>query len=178
MLRYSNAERDIGSLDGAMFVWLEGSRPVAAASFSVRRLNNMLYRECTSFSSSPLESRGGPPDWSPKTGGLTNRPLPDAPAPAESKPQRLTQMRNLARRFSAACHNSRSDEPTELRLLPQPLYRFADEPNGVLDGGLFGFVVSNDPELLLLLEAAKDATSGEMPLAAFPWRGCRRSRKR
>src|SRR5215213_8386380 len=29
VLRYSNAERDIGSLDGATFIWLEGARPVA-----------------------------------------------------------------------------------------------------------------------------------------------------
>ena len=50
VLRYSNAEREIGSLDGATFVWLEGARPVAVVSFSVRRQGNSIYRECTSLS--------------------------------------------------------------------------------------------------------------------------------
>jgi hypothetical protein len=70
-------------------------------------------------------------------------------------------MRSLARRFTASCHNPRTEEPTELRLLPQPLYRFEDEPAGILDGALFAFVVSNDPELFLLLEAHSDIKEGE-----------------
>ena len=164
VLRYSNPEREIGSLDGATYLWLDGTRPIAAVSFSIRKLNNAAYRECTSLTSVPLQCRADETAvWSPKTGGLLARPLADTPAPAATKTQRLTQMRTLARRFSATCHNSRTDEPTELRLLPQPIYRFEDERAGILDGALFAFVVSNDPELLLLLEAvsSKGRTEGE-----------------
>jgi hypothetical protein len=157
VLRYSNAERDIGSLDGATFLWLDGERPVAAVSLSVRRVNSGVFRELTSFSQTPLECRaGGTARWSPKTGGLLAKPLPEAPAPADKKPPRLTQMRTLARRFTAVCYHPKTDAPTDLRLLPQPLYRFADEKAGVLDGGLFAFVVSNDPEMFLMLEAVSD----------------------
>jgi hypothetical protein len=157
VLRYSNPEREIGSLVGATFLWLEGTRPVAAVSFSVRRVNNAVYRECTSFSRTPLECRaGGAAAWSPKTGGLLEQRLPEAPAPAERKAPRLTQMRTFARRFTAVCYHPRTDEPTDLRLLPQPLYRFTDDKAGVIDGALFAFVVSNDPEMFLLLEAARD----------------------
>jgi hypothetical protein len=49
--------------------------------------------------------------------------------------------------------------------LTQPLYRFEDEKAGVLDGALFAFVVSNDPELFLLLEAVSDGKGG-----AAAWR--------
>jgi hypothetical protein len=161
VLRYSNAERDIGSLDGAMFVWIEDTRPMAAVSFSVRRLNNSLYYECASFSSSQLECRRNDlPIWSPQRGGLMHQRLSEAPPVAGTKPQRLTQMRNLARRFTAKCYSSRTDEPTELRLLPQPLHRFSVETSGILDGAMFAFVVSNDPELLLLLEAASAEAAG------------------
>jgi hypothetical protein len=154
VLRYSNAERDIGSLDGAAFLWLSGARPIAAVSYSIRRLRNEAYRECTSFSGSPLVCRKGEqPVWAPKTGGLLAQKLVDAPAPAAGKVQRLTQMRELARRFAADTFNPRTDDTTQLRLLTQPLYRFADEKLEVIDGGLFAFVVSNDPELFLLLEA-------------------------
>jgi hypothetical protein len=156
VLRYSNAEREIGSLDGATFVWLEGARPLAVASFSIRRQGNSIYRECTSLSPWPLAcTSGGAGVWLPKKGGLLAQSLSDAPLPGDTKAQRLTQLRALARRFTATCYNSRTEEPTELRLLPQPLYRYDDERSGILDGGLFAFVVSNDPELLLVLEAAK-----------------------
>jgi hypothetical protein len=156
VLRYSNAEREIGSLDGATFVWLEGARPVAVVSFSVRRQGNSIYRECTSLSSKPLAcTSGGALVWMPKTAGLLSQPLADAADPAATKAQRLVQLRALARRFTATCYNSRSDEPTELRLLPQPLYRYEDEKARLLDGAIFAFVVSNDPELLLVLEAVK-----------------------
>jgi hypothetical protein len=160
VLRYSNAEREIGSLDGLTFLWLVGQRPAAAVSLSIRRVRSEIYRECTSFSEGPLECRSGESTvWSPKTGGLLAQPLVDAPTPAAGKAQRLAQMRSLARRFTARCYDSRTDEPAELRLLPQPLYRYADEQANILDGGLFAFVVSNDPEMFLLLEAASaDAT--------------------
>lgn len=156
VLRYSNAEREIGSLDGATFVWLDGSRPIAVVSFSVRKQGNSVYRECTSLSKAPLVcQQGETPAWSPKQGGLLDQALADAPPPAATRPLRLTQLRTLARRFTASCYNPRNEEPSELRLLTQPLYRYDDEKAGLIDGAVFAFVVSNDPELLLVLEAVK-----------------------
>lgn len=161
VLRYSNAERDIGSLDGATFLWLAGARPIAAVSYSIRRLRSETYRECTSFSETPLVCREGEtPLWSPKTGGLLAQRLADAPDPAAGKVQRLTQMRELARRFAADCFHAQAETATSLRLLPRPLYRFADDNADVIDGGLFAFVVSNDPELFLMLEAIRDTAGG------------------
>jgi len=48
-----------------------------------------------------------------------------------------------------------------LRLLPQPLYRYADEMQGILDGALFSLGVSNDPEMFLTLEAIADKDGGQ-----------------
>ena len=47
----------------------------------------------------------------------------------------------------------------ELRLLPQPLYRYESTDPDVLDGAVFAFVTSagTDPEALLVLEARKPA---------------------
>jgi len=154
VLRYANTERwDLGTSDGATFLWLDGTRPVAAISTSIRRPNDSAHHECTSFSSGPLEGRlAGVPVWLPKRGGLLAQPL-EAPAPADGKVQRLTQMRTLAARFAVTCYDSNTNEPRELRLLPQPLYRFESEPHKVRDGALFAFVITNDPEMFLLLEA-------------------------
>jgi hypothetical protein len=160
VLRYSIPERDNGTWDGATFLWLDGTRPVAAVSFGIRKPNNAVFREHTSFSSTPLVcQKSGTVVWVPQTGGLLNRPLPDASRPAESGVRRLAQMRTLARRFSATCY--RREDATELRLMPQPLYRFSDEQGGVLDGALFALVVSNDAEMLLLLEATSDGGGGK-----------------
>jgi len=158
VLRYSNPERDSGTWDGATFLWLEGPRPVAAISFGIRRPKNAVFREVTSMSQTPLTCRKGDVVvWSPQTGGLASRRLPDAPPPATTPTSRLTQMRTLARRFSAAC--TFKEDTTQLRLLPQPLYRYADEKLGLRDGALFGLVVSNDPEMFLTLEAVREGDS-------------------
>jgi hypothetical protein len=158
VLRYSNPERDSGTWDGATFLWLDGPRPVAAISFGIRRPKNGVFRELTSLVQSPLECRSGDkPVWSPQTGGLASRVLPDAPPPAATPTGRLTQMRTLARRFSAAC--TFKEDTTQLRVLPQPLYRYADEKQGLLDGALFALVVSNDPEMFLTLEAIRERDS-------------------
>ena len=164
VLHYSNP---VGlSSDGATFLWLAGTRPVAAASFSLRRPNNAVYRECTSLWSGPLDCRqDGTSVWAPKRGGLLAQRLNDAPAPAAGEAQRLAQMRAIARRFAVTWHHSRTDEITQLRMMPSPLYRFDAEQEGILDGALFAFVVTNDPEMLLLVEAARDK-----PADAAYWR--------
>jgi hypothetical protein len=164
VLRYSNPERDSGTWDGATFLWLEGGRPIAALSFGIRRPKDAVFRELTSFVQTPLVCRkGDAPVWSPQSGGLASRPFAEAPDPAESAPGRLTQMRSLARRFSGYC--TYKEDTTQLRVLPQPLYRYADEKQGLVDGALFALVVSNDPEMFLMLEAirAKEAKESDKP---------------
>ena len=164
VLRYSNP---VGlSSDGATFLWLAGTRPAAVVSFSLRRPNNAVYRECTSLWPHPLDCwHNGASIWSPKIGGLLEQRLPDAPAPAMSEARRLSQIRDISKRFSSTWHHSRTNERTELNILPTPIYRFTSESDGILDGALFAFVITNDPEMLLLLEAVRDK-----PDAAAYWR--------
>ncbi|MBI3463410.1 MAG: hypothetical protein HY000_10175 [Planctomycetes bacterium] len=57
VLRYSNPERETGSTDGATFLWLDGTRPVAVISLSIRRPNDNVYYECTSLCATPLDCR-------------------------------------------------------------------------------------------------------------------------
>src|SRR6185436_15880974 len=83
--------------------------------------------------------------------GLKFAPLEGAAKPAGAAPQRLLQMRRLAKDFSAT-KKERDGNQQELRLLPQPIYRYAAPKEDILDGGLFTFVQGTDPELFLLLE--------------------------
>jgi hypothetical protein len=156
VLHYDNATGL--STDGVTFLWLAETRPAAVVSLSIRREpQNAVFRECTSLWADPLDCRSeGASFWSPKHGGLLAQRLNDAPDPADSERQRLVQMRNIARRFSVTWHHVRTGETTQLHLMPTPLYRFAAENEGVLDGALFAFSPTNDPDMLLLLEAARD----------------------
>lgn len=150
-----------GGTYGAVYVWTHRGTADAVACFwrypsADGRLS--IVHELHSLSPAVLLSDAGPSrSWQPKA-GVSRRPLPDAPVPAASPVGRLLQMRALCREFSA-CSLSARDERTELRLLPQPLYRYQSTDPGVPDGGLFAFVCSigTDPEAFLLLEAVNTA---------------------
>ena len=91
--------------------------------------------------------------WNPATPGIELKAFADAPPPADTLPVRLRQMRSLAGEFRAF-HN-RPNKPEELRLLPQPLYRYENTESELLDGAIFSFVQATDPEVLLLIEARR-----------------------
>jgi hypothetical protein len=143
---------------GATFLWLSGERPVGAVSVSIRRgSSNPVFCECSSLWPRALECRrDGAVLWKPERAGVLQQRLNDTAAPAESRPRRLTQMRDLARRFSVTTYRSEPEEATHQRLLATPIYRFTAEENGIVDGALFAFANATDPESLLLLEAARE----------------------
>jgi hypothetical protein len=163
LLRYSNPARGFLLSDGGTFLWLDGERVVAVASWSLRGTGK-CYREFTSLAAEPLICMNGARVvWSPKAGGLVDQLLPDAPVPLANAPRRLAQMRTLAARFSAVIF--KDDAPTELRLMSQPVHRYKRESDKILDGGLFSFAEATDPEALVLLEARRGTKAGE-----FEWR--------
>lgn len=150
-----------GGQFGSVFLWTHAGRPAAVASIFAHPTNGkrqlthelhslaleVLYPEC---------SDGHPETWEPKA-GLALQPYPDAPEPEDSPTRRLLQMRKLGRGFTGHTVDWRKQR-WELRLLPQPLYRYKAPELGVVDGGLFALVTDagTDPEILLLLEATKD----------------------
>jgi hypothetical protein len=156
ILRWSNPVRQFVN-DGLTFLWLEGKRPVAVVSCWARSAEadlrkGELWHEFVSLSGKPLVlSRENQIIWSPRGAMRTDQPLSNASAPQATPARRLTQMREIARRFQATSY--KMDSPYELRLLPQPLYRYDDQQAGILDGALFSFAEGNDAEALLLLEA-------------------------
>jgi hypothetical protein len=160
-----------GEQDGEVFVWTcRGRAEVVGTFFSYpstgpRNLNHELH----SLSTSVLDVArpGGANTWSPRAPGIEPVPIADAPAPARSPSLRLSQMRELTRGFSASSEDQK-EKRWELRLLPQPLYRYESTDPDVLDGAVFAFVTSagTDPEVLLVIEARKPPGSAS---AAPAW---------
>jgi hypothetical protein len=152
VLRWTNPLRKTD--DGAVFLWTVAGRPGAIASF-YRYRNGEVVQEDHEFQSLAttglVASRDGRELWSPRVPGVEFTPIPGAPKPASTPAERLRQMRTLARDFHAFF--DLPNERSELRLLTKPLYRYETNRNELLDGALFAFVQTTDPEVLLLIEA-------------------------
>jgi hypothetical protein len=143
---------------GDVFVWTYSGRPEVVGcilSGPGGKTNRLVFHEFHLLAEKPiaatdLQTRRR---WEPKA-GLSPSPIPDAPKPAATAVARLTQMRDLSRAFTA--HMS-ADGDWELRLLPQPLFRYGDEKGDIVDGALFAYVWTKgtDPEVILLVECRK-----------------------
>jgi hypothetical protein len=149
-----------GSSRGSIFLWVEPSgRPAAICDvflFAEGTRGYSLNNEWHSLSASPLRVESSNSVlFNATRPGLEWKPIPNAPAPADTPPGRDRQARRLAERFSA-------DEVTpkhvrsDLRLLTTPLYRYDTSDSPVSGGGsLFAFCQATDPQLLLPIEARK-----------------------
>lgn len=74
-------------------------------------------------------------------------------------------MKNLMRRFSAS--EEYMGDAAVLRLLPQPISRYADPDGGIVDGALFAFVYGTNPELIVALEF--DGTDWRYATGRLSW---------
>jgi hypothetical protein len=151
ILRWSNPVA--GTIYGDVFLWTANGQPVVIGSFH-KWYSPHKHRadEFLSLTSIPLRGeRDGSVVWTPGPSTLAMKPIPDAPIPAENAPQRLRQMRDLAKAFSAR-EIDRRDVDRELRLLAQPVYRYEGTTGNLVDGALYVFVQGTDPEAFLLIE--------------------------
>jgi hypothetical protein len=163
LLRFDNAVS--GVPDGIVILWRDGVRPAVFAQ--VFQTNEGLWiHECQSLAEAPLAMRRAEREvWAPREPGQPFGELSGAGPPAATAARRLTQMRSLANEFQA-WDDFRIDagdaETTRhvLRLLPKPIYRYADADAGLLDGAVFAFVHGTDPEVFLVFEARARAQGG------------------
>ncbi len=170
LLRWDNPVSKVP--DGTIFLWQDKhGRPAAIVQvFIAGGTKDLWLHEFQSLRSTPFEVKlGAASIWNPRRGGVELKPLEGAPVPAGTKPGRLSQMRQLAKRF-AAQDEFEDNGRWELRLLATPLHRY-DAHAEVLDGAIFAFAHGTDPEALLLLEARKEGDSSVWHYALAPMTG-------
>jgi hypothetical protein len=160
-LRWSNAIA--GDVHGAVYLWMRNGCPEAAVSAYQFFNRKQLNVELVSLSDVPLSAkRNDKARWAPEA-GVEFKPLPDAPAPADTAEKRLLQMRALARKFVGQLseRGEPDDKFTDLRLMAAPLHKYEATDESGREGGVFAFVTTTDPEILLLLESRKGKTGRE-----------------
>jgi len=164
VLRYS----DPGGIttDASVWVWGGRGRPaIVAGVFYLTQEGRDPKWSCELLSLADggvaVSSNAGW-SWKPDKSGLQWLAIDDPPG--DSARQRMRQMKEIAQR-----HEITSIEKTnksQLRLMIQPLLRYADEESGLIDGAIFSYAAGTNPETLLLVECRK---AGESPAwqAAF-----------
>jgi WD40 repeat protein/tetratricopeptide (TPR) repeat protein/serine/threonine protein kinase len=161
--RYEDPDRDLH--EAALWGWGRTGRPVALAAmeFSPRADGGAhAGYELVSLADGPLRAEGnsGKWRWSPRQPGVVLRPFPEARAPADTEAERLGQMKELAKRLTSFEAFGPDRKPVELRLLEEPLRRYAEPASGLLDGALFVFAHCGNPEIVLLVEARAGGNGG------------------
>lgn len=152
--RWSNAARR-GAVGGAVHLWILEGRPVATIGLWTYKDLKDSY-EYQSLAERPLTAtRDDKVVWKATKAGIMFRSIPREKAPAKTKTLRLTQMRKIARERFSSVLGPGTGLDENLRLLPQPIYRYEALPPDVVDGAVFSFATGTDPESLLLLEVRK-----------------------
>jgi hypothetical protein len=157
--RWTNPTR-VGGQTGEVFVWTFRGRPEVVGSIFSHPAENgqrLICHELHSLSLAVLVvDRQATEQWVPQAAGVDLKPVEGAPKPAGTPSLRLAQLRSVAREFTGKSMSDQN-QTWELRLLPQPLYRYESTDPDVLDGALFTLVSSagTDPEIILVLEARK-----------------------
>jgi hypothetical protein len=69
-------------------------------------------------------------------------------------------MRRIASDLAAESIDRKDGSVRPLRLMPTPLMRYQSQAAGVIDGGVFAYVLATDPELLIVVEALDGPSDG------------------
>lgn len=150
-----------GKIFGSVYVWEDAQQRLAAIGTLGSLPFNGIQMQFTEFHLlkpdpiEPMDFVGIPSkNWNPDVKPLAFKSFPTSTPVAPSESRRLTQMRSLARQFSAEMDHR--DQKNTLRMLPQPIYRYKNSTQE-RDGALFAFVWTNgtDPELIVRIEAVK-----------------------
>jgi hypothetical protein len=137
---------------GAIFLWTKDNRPAVIGAMWTRQIRTVRYVTASVHSTSPEPLRGardGQTYWTPREAGVELKEWCAAKPPANSRYQRLMQMRNIVREIEAV--RIHQGDETILRTLSQPLFRYQNDD--VVDGAVFGMFYEWDPEIFAIVEA-------------------------
>lgn len=155
--RYHEIAR--GFHDGTTWMWQDADgRPAMVLNLSGK---DTPLCEFISLTNSPLSCSVNEFKWMPREAGWKPKAIPNAMEPANKKVARKLQMRAMAKKFTSYLIDSKSQRKAQLRMLPEPIYRYKQETETSPDGALFAFVRDGDLEVILAIEAETNPDTGK-----------------
>ena len=135
---------------GALWAWGDG-RPIALTE--VWRWSKDRTWGHTIISTTPgyVTASVDKMTWEPEQPGLHFTEIQNAATPAKTFPERTSQLRQLAGRFTG--YEMVRRKVVSLSMLPEPLYCYKEEG---IDGAIFTLAHNENPEAILFLEAVSD----------------------
>ena len=152
VFRYDDQPRRIE--DATLWIYGRGGRPSAALKVEI--YPDMGIEGLVSLSTEPISADWSDLHWVSTAPGIELRPVADAPAPAGTPRERLTQLKAIAARFSGF-ELEPPNGRLQMRMLPKPILRYDDAPAGLLDEAIFSLAYGVNPEVLVVIEARKAA---------------------
>jgi|GEM_PF-1419969 len=152
IFKYSDPAR--GYVAAAVWKLGEAGRPKALLASELDRRDHgvpCISYEYISLTTTPFSLTSADMGWSPSRTLLKFAPIPRTAAPGNTPQRRLTQIREIARRF--ASREDVKSEICELRLLPAPIDRYSPSKADRADGAIFFFTFGTNPEVVLFLES-------------------------
>jgi len=146
---------------GSYFIWLADGEPVLVGCYFIDASKPEYRRLCVELHTltnkplEPLQIDSTPKFlWKPDATKLAVLNPAGAPEVGGNARIRLRQMRELARKFSVTMYREKRISKEELRLLPQPIFRYPRAEMADGDGAIFAYVATTgtDPEFLLAVE--------------------------
>lgn len=144
-----------------------GGRPDAVAQFFFNHRKKWIVEFTIIPEADVTILRSGREHWKPSEYVCQFTDLPNSPVPAAKPALRLPQMRAIAGNFAVTDYFGNQETKTELRLLTQPAYRYAEDGK-IIDGAMFVFAHGTNPECCVLLEAYRDGKGARYRYAVAP----------
>jgi hypothetical protein len=159
VFRYSDEEHRIP--DATLWVWTDEGRPVA---FQKVEGNNhgggQLWTICFASLTEGFVNVDWPMnrEFNSHNPGITFQPITGAERPSENALLRTAQIKGLKDQFSARFGvTAAGTGGSEARILPRPLFEYADPKTKMPWGAIFGMSsTGTNPSALLLIEARPD----------------------
>jgi hypothetical protein len=156
------------STDGVVAVYAHnGGRPDAIAQFFFNARKKWIAEFTIIPDGDVTILRSGREHWKPSEYVCKFTDLPGFPVPAAKPALRLPQMRAIAADFAVVDYLGDQEVKQNLRLLPQPAYRYAEDGK-IVDGAVFIFAHGTNPECCVLLEAYRDGKGSRHRYAVAP----------
>ena len=163
ILRFSDPARERLVGDGTLWRLGDSGRPSAILAVEFLAKKSLFSFELVSLSGDNVRVAGTTGwEWTPSSDFVMTK-FGGAQRPDSLPEQRLRQMKKLARRFRTS--QKVDGSTSELRLLPQPVYRYDDLDKAVIDGAVFVFAHGTNPEILVIIEALNEPSKWQYGLS-------------